>query len=163
MTTWPLPAGENASTCYGSVLQGQFEGTIRTTDGVYHVESVQRYTSSPTDHHSIIYREEDMSKATSVSILSAGGGKNKMCYLFSHRACVFGLCGSTHQTPCSDLLHSLANLKKNGRSAKKKKRCCNCTLATRTRGLSQRQTDQSLIRTNPPGSRSAARSDCSPI
>ncbi|XP_075879064.1 disintegrin and metalloproteinase domain-containing protein 10 isoform X2 [Nelusetta ayraudi] len=52
--------GENASTCYGSVLQGQFEGTIHTTDGAYHVESVQRYTSSPTDHHSIIYRDDDM-------------------------------------------------------------------------------------------------------
>lgn len=80
LTTWPLPAGENASTCYGSVLRGQFEGTIRTTSGSYHVESVQRYTSSPTDHHSIIYREEDMSKTTSVSIL-LGGSKKYVIYL----------------------------------------------------------------------------------
>lgn len=59
---WPLLAGENASACYGSVLQGQFEGTIHTANGTYHVESVQRYTSRETDHHSIIYREDDMGK-----------------------------------------------------------------------------------------------------
>ncbi|XP_029285994.1 disintegrin and metalloproteinase domain-containing protein 10 [Cottoperca gobio] len=52
--------GEHGSACYGSVLQGQFEGTIHTDNGTYHVEPVQRYTSSQTDHHSIIYHEDDM-------------------------------------------------------------------------------------------------------
>uniref|UniRef100_G3PBJ7 ADAM10 endopeptidase n=1 Tax=Gasterosteus aculeatus aculeatus TaxID=481459 RepID=G3PBJ7_GASAC len=51
--------GEHGS-CRGSVLQGQFEGTIHTDNGTYYVEPVDRYTSSPTDHHSIIYHEDDM-------------------------------------------------------------------------------------------------------
>ncbi|XP_054459396.1 disintegrin and metalloproteinase domain-containing protein 10 isoform X1 [Anoplopoma fimbria] len=51
--------GEHGS-CHGSVLQGQFEGTIHTDNGTYHIEPVDRYTSSPTDHHSIIYHEDDM-------------------------------------------------------------------------------------------------------
>lgn len=52
--------GEYGSSCHGSVLQGQFEGTIHTHNGTYHIEPLQRYTSSPTDHHSIIYHEEDL-------------------------------------------------------------------------------------------------------
>ncbi|XP_041861899.1 disintegrin and metalloproteinase domain-containing protein 10 [Melanotaenia boesemani] len=52
--------GERGSACHGSVLQGQFEGTIRTINGTYHIEPIHRYTSSPTDHHSIIYHEDDM-------------------------------------------------------------------------------------------------------
>ncbi|KAK2835569.1 hypothetical protein Q5P01_016053 [Channa striata] len=52
--------GENGSACHGSVLQGQFEGTIHTDNGTYHIEPVHRYTSSQTDHHSIIYHEDDM-------------------------------------------------------------------------------------------------------
>uniref|UniRef100_A0A3B4U6M4 Disintegrin and metalloproteinase domain-containing protein 10-like n=1 Tax=Seriola dumerili TaxID=41447 RepID=A0A3B4U6M4_SERDU len=52
--------GEHGSACHGSVLQGQFEGTIHTDNGTYHIESVHRYNSSQTDHHSIIYHEDDM-------------------------------------------------------------------------------------------------------
>ncbi|XP_035509546.1 disintegrin and metalloproteinase domain-containing protein 10 [Morone saxatilis] len=52
--------GEPGSACHGSVLQGQFEGTIHTDNGTYHIEPVQRYTSNQTDHHSIIYHEDDM-------------------------------------------------------------------------------------------------------
>lgn len=133
-TTWPLPAGENASTCYGSVLQGQFEGTIRTTNGAYHVESMQRYTSSPTEHHSIIYREEDMSKTSSILILARR--EKKICYPSSHRtfSSVLWLCGNTHLTPRSDVLHSLANLTKKKwpecKNTIKKVSCCICTPAT---------------------------------
>uniref|UniRef100_A0A7N9B0X7 ADAM10 endopeptidase n=1 Tax=Mastacembelus armatus TaxID=205130 RepID=A0A7N9B0X7_9TELE len=54
--------GENGSACHGSVLEGQFEGTIHTENGTYHIEPVHRYTSSQTDHHSIIYHEDDMGK-----------------------------------------------------------------------------------------------------
>ncbi|KAF6721391.1 Disintegrin and metalloproteinase domain-containing protein 10 [Oryzias melastigma] len=50
--------GEPGSVCYGSVLEGQFEGTIRTGNRTYHIESAHRYTSSPTDRRSIIYRED---------------------------------------------------------------------------------------------------------
>uniref|UniRef100_UPI0037E962CE disintegrin and metalloproteinase domain-containing protein 10 n=1 Tax=Semicossyphus pulcher TaxID=241346 RepID=UPI0037E962CE len=52
--------GENGSACHGSVLQGQFEGAIHTDNGTYHIEPVHRYTSSQTDHHSIIYHEDDL-------------------------------------------------------------------------------------------------------
>ncbi|XP_018528908.1 disintegrin and metalloproteinase domain-containing protein 10 [Lates calcarifer] len=52
--------GEHGSACHGSVLQGQFEGTIHTDNGTYHIEPVHRYTSNHTDHHSIIYHEDDM-------------------------------------------------------------------------------------------------------
>ncbi|XP_036970924.1 disintegrin and metalloproteinase domain-containing protein 10 isoform X1 [Acanthopagrus latus] len=52
--------GEHGSACHGSVLQGQFEGSIHTDNGTYHIEPVQRYTSRETDHHSIIYHEDDM-------------------------------------------------------------------------------------------------------
>lgn len=52
--------GEPGSACHGSVLQGQFEGTIHTENGTYHIEPFHRYISSPTEHHSIIYHEDDM-------------------------------------------------------------------------------------------------------
>ncbi|XP_053286713.1 disintegrin and metalloproteinase domain-containing protein 10 isoform X1 [Pleuronectes platessa] len=52
--------GEHGSVCHGSVLQGQFEGAIHTDNGTYHIEPVHRYTSNQTDHHSIIYHEDDM-------------------------------------------------------------------------------------------------------
>ncbi|KAM4740038.1 disintegrin and metalloproteinase domain-containing protein 10 [Anableps anableps] len=52
--------GEYGSSCHGSVLQGQFEGTIHTHNGTYHIEPLHRYSDNPTDHHSIIYHEEDL-------------------------------------------------------------------------------------------------------
>uniref|UniRef100_A0A3P9J7M5 ADAM10 endopeptidase n=1 Tax=Oryzias latipes TaxID=8090 RepID=A0A3P9J7M5_ORYLA len=52
--------GERGSACYGSVLQGQFEGTIQTGNRTYYIESVHRSTGSPTDRLSIIYRKDDM-------------------------------------------------------------------------------------------------------
>ncbi|XP_026014065.1 disintegrin and metalloproteinase domain-containing protein 10 [Astatotilapia calliptera] len=61
--------GEPASACHGSVLQGQFEGTIHTENGTYHIEPSDRYTSSPADHHSIIYREDDMALSYMTSAL----------------------------------------------------------------------------------------------
>lgn len=59
---WPFLSGSHGSVCHGSVLQGQFEGTIHTGNDIYHVESIQRYTSTKTDHHSIIYHENDLGK-----------------------------------------------------------------------------------------------------
>nr|XP_029134117.1 disintegrin and metalloproteinase domain-containing protein 10-like [Labrus bergylta] len=52
--------GEHGSACHGSVLQGQFEGTIHTDNGTYYVEPVHRYNSNKTDHHSMIYHEDDL-------------------------------------------------------------------------------------------------------
>uniref|UniRef100_A0A8C6SLH4 ADAM10 endopeptidase n=1 Tax=Neogobius melanostomus TaxID=47308 RepID=A0A8C6SLH4_9GOBI len=53
--------GEDGSSCHGSVIRGQFEGSIHTaSNGTYHVEPMERYSSFPTDHHSIIYHEDDL-------------------------------------------------------------------------------------------------------
>ncbi|CAM9335868.1 unnamed protein product, partial [Lampetra planeri] len=54
--------GEHGSACYGSVLEGQFDGTIQTHNSIYHIEPIHRYTSTPTNQHSIIYHEDDMGK-----------------------------------------------------------------------------------------------------
>uniref|UniRef100_A0A667YND6 ADAM10 endopeptidase n=1 Tax=Myripristis murdjan TaxID=586833 RepID=A0A667YND6_9TELE len=52
--------GAHGSACHGSVIQGQFEGSIHTDNGTFYIEPVHRYTTSETDHHSIIYHEDDM-------------------------------------------------------------------------------------------------------
>ncbi len=51
---------ESVSTCQGSFLKGQFEGSITTANGTFYVEPIDRYTTSNTDHHSIIYHEDDV-------------------------------------------------------------------------------------------------------
>lgn len=67
--------GERDSACYGSVFQGQFEGTIHTGNNTYHVESAHRYSDSKSHPHSIIYHEKDM-------------GRNPFCYgLFRAKMC----------------------------------------------------------------------------
>ncbi|CAN9500453.1 unnamed protein product [Ophioblennius macclurei] len=52
--------GENSSACHGSVLDGQFEGSIYTDNGTYHIEPAYRYASNSSVNHSIIYHEEDL-------------------------------------------------------------------------------------------------------
>ncbi|XP_043079162.1 disintegrin and metalloproteinase domain-containing protein 10 [Puntigrus tetrazona] len=54
---------ESASSCQGSVLEGQFEGSITTANGTFYVEPIDRYTTSTTDHHSIIYHGDDVDSA----------------------------------------------------------------------------------------------------
>lgn len=61
---WPFFSGERDSSCYGSVFQGQFEGTIHTGNGTYHVESMHRYDHSKSNHHSIIYHENDVGRGS---------------------------------------------------------------------------------------------------
>ncbi|XP_077391256.1 disintegrin and metalloproteinase domain-containing protein 10 isoform X2 [Festucalex cinctus] len=68
--------GEHDSACHGSVLQGQFEGSIHIGNVTYHVEAAHRY--NVTDHHSIIYREDDLVLPT------RGTGQNT------------GFCGAEH-------------------------------------------------------------------
>lgn len=46
------------------MFQGQFEGTIHSGNGTYHVESMHRYDNSKSDHHSIIYHENDVGRGT---------------------------------------------------------------------------------------------------
>lgn len=63
--------GEEGSSCHGSVIQGQFEGSIHTSNGTYHVEPTERYSSTLTNHHSIIYHEDDL---VLPSVRSSHGG-----------------------------------------------------------------------------------------
>ncbi|XP_049584262.1 disintegrin and metalloproteinase domain-containing protein 10 isoform X2 [Syngnathus scovelli] len=62
--------GEHDSACHGSVLRGQFEGSIHADNVIYHVEAAHRYNIS--DHHSIIYREDDMVLPTRGNGLDSG-------------------------------------------------------------------------------------------
>ncbi|KAJ8278619.1 hypothetical protein COCON_G00056850 [Conger conger] len=50
---------DGRSSCHGTILQGQFEGTIETANGTYFVEPMSRYSTSQTDH-SVIYHEDDI-------------------------------------------------------------------------------------------------------
>lgn len=62
--------GERGSSCHGSVIHGQFEGSIHTANGTYHIEPTDRYTSIPTDHHSIIYHEDDMGPHAHIHLIT---------------------------------------------------------------------------------------------
>ncbi|KAG9350692.1 hypothetical protein JZ751_024581 [Albula glossodonta] len=64
---------EGGSSCHGSILEGQFEGSIETANGTYYIEPLQRYTTDPSDHHSVIYHEDD------VDDLRVGRGHNGFC------------------------------------------------------------------------------------
>lgn len=107
--------GERDSACYGSVFQGQFEGTIHTGNDTYHVESVYRYSHSKTDHHSIIYHEKDL-------------GRNNCSVLFHANmllAPVFLLDVRCQEQKCTWVLsHFLWPSGNNGRSARKEMFCC---------------------------------------
>ncbi|XP_076847784.1 disintegrin and metalloproteinase domain-containing protein 10 [Brachyhypopomus gauderio] len=59
---------ESGSSCQGSILDGLFEGSIKTSNGTFYVEALQRYTAEQMDHHSIIYHEDDVDEA----LLGAG-------------------------------------------------------------------------------------------
>uniref|UniRef100_A0A3B1JIE8 ADAM10 endopeptidase n=1 Tax=Astyanax mexicanus TaxID=7994 RepID=A0A3B1JIE8_ASTMX len=60
---------ENGSSCQGSILDGQFEGSIKTPNGTFYVESADKYTNKHSDHHSVIYHEDDVDD----SVLGGGG------------------------------------------------------------------------------------------
>ncbi|XP_048833364.1 disintegrin and metalloproteinase domain-containing protein 10 isoform X1 [Brienomyrus brachyistius] len=51
---------EDGSSCHGSIIEGQFEGVIRTENGTFHVEPLRRYSAAPSAYHSVIYREDDI-------------------------------------------------------------------------------------------------------
>ncbi|XP_051765429.1 disintegrin and metalloproteinase domain-containing protein 10 [Ctenopharyngodon idella] len=51
---------DSESSCQGSVVEGQFEGSITTANGTFYVEPTDRYSTSNSDHHSIIYHEDDV-------------------------------------------------------------------------------------------------------
>ncbi|KAJ8408273.1 hypothetical protein AAFF_G00256870 [Aldrovandia affinis] len=51
---------EEGSSCHGAILKGQFEGSIGTRNGTYYVEPLHRYTTNQSEHHSVIYHEDDI-------------------------------------------------------------------------------------------------------
>ncbi|XP_056614285.1 disintegrin and metalloproteinase domain-containing protein 10 [Triplophysa dalaica] len=51
---------ESDGSCHGSVREGQFEGSITTANGTFYVEPIDRYSTSKSEHHSIIYHENDV-------------------------------------------------------------------------------------------------------
>ena len=48
------------SHCYGSVIQGIFQGTIHLPEETYHIEKSKRFFKDSPVFHSVIYRESDM-------------------------------------------------------------------------------------------------------
>ncbi|KAL7867106.1 hypothetical protein AOLI_G00149200 [Acnodon oligacanthus] len=65
---------ESDSSCQGSILDGQFEGSIQTSNGTFYVESVHKYSNKQSDHHSIIYHEDDVDES-----LLGGVGRAGFC------------------------------------------------------------------------------------
>lgn len=62
--TFPLViSGEQGSLTHGSVMDGRFEGFIKTYQGTYYVEPAERYVKDKnSSFHSVIYHEDDVSK-----------------------------------------------------------------------------------------------------
>lgn len=56
-------SGEKGSLTHGSVVDGRFEGFIKTYQGTYYVEPSERYLQDDNvPFHSVIYHEDDVSK-----------------------------------------------------------------------------------------------------
>ncbi|XP_051919737.1 disintegrin and metalloproteinase domain-containing protein 10 isoform X1 [Hippocampus zosterae] len=52
--------GENGTLSHGSVINGRFEGFIKTQQGIYYIEPSERYLEKNVPFHSIIYHEDDI-------------------------------------------------------------------------------------------------------
>lgn len=58
--------GEKGTLTHGSVVDGRFEGFIKTHQGTYYVEPSERYLNKKSvPFHSVIYHEDDIRKYTS--------------------------------------------------------------------------------------------------
>lgn len=56
-------SGETGTLSHGSVVDGRFDGFIRTHQGTYYVEPSERYLKGKNaSFHSIIYHEDDIGK-----------------------------------------------------------------------------------------------------
>ena len=59
-------SGEKGTLAHGSVVDGRFEGFIKTHQGTYYVEPSERYLQDKdAPFHSVIYHEEDIGKCAS--------------------------------------------------------------------------------------------------
>lgn len=55
--------GEQGSFSHGSVVDGRFEGFVKTHTGTFYIEPAERYIKDKTlPFHSIMYHEDDISK-----------------------------------------------------------------------------------------------------
>jgi hypothetical protein len=55
--------GEEGSFSHGSVIDGRFEGFIKTRGGTFYIEPAERYIKDRIlPFHSVIYHEDDISK-----------------------------------------------------------------------------------------------------
>lgn len=55
--------GEQGSFSHGSVVDGRFEGFIKTHTGTFYIEPAERYIKDRTlPFHSVMYHEDDISK-----------------------------------------------------------------------------------------------------
>uniref|UniRef100_A0A8C4N466 Disintegrin and metalloproteinase domain-containing protein 10 n=1 Tax=Eptatretus burgeri TaxID=7764 RepID=A0A8C4N466_EPTBU len=51
--------GENGSLCHGAVIDGRFEGVLKTNVGAFYVEPAERYPGpQPRPYHSVIYHQK---------------------------------------------------------------------------------------------------------
>ena len=57
---WVIFKGIPNSHCYGSVLQGIFQGSIHLPDETFYVEKSKRFFNGDPTFHSVIYRESDI-------------------------------------------------------------------------------------------------------
>ena len=56
-------SGEKGTLTHGSVVDGRFEGFIKSHQGMYYVEPSERYLQGKNvPFHSVIYHEDDISK-----------------------------------------------------------------------------------------------------
>lgn len=62
---------EEGSKVVGHILDGIFDGTIRSQNGTYHVERVHKFFKSPQSFHSIIYHERDIIRTPDSSHFSS--------------------------------------------------------------------------------------------
>lgn len=52
--------GEKDTVTHGSVVNGRFEGFVKTYNGVYYIEPSERYLDKKVPFHSVIYHEDDI-------------------------------------------------------------------------------------------------------
>lgn len=73
-------SGEQGSLTHGSVVDGRFEGFIKTFQGTYYVEPAERYIKDKNaSFHSVIYHEDDVSKFLGLfPLLERVGGRCKL-------------------------------------------------------------------------------------
>ncbi|KAK1806063.1 hypothetical protein P4O66_013107, partial [Electrophorus voltai] len=76
---------ENGSSCQGAILDGLFEGFIKTSNGTFYVEALQTYGTGHLDHHSIVYHEDDVDGTL------LGGGHAGFCGTDALQSLIQGL------------------------------------------------------------------------